>query len=270
MDLDQFRAGNGPPLVLLHGIWEGWHSWSPVLGRLSAEREVLALTLPDHLGSPPLPAGTAPSIAAWTDVVEAALDAAGFACPDIVGNSLGGWMALELAKRGRARTVVGVAPAGVFTPDEFEAFAKQSRSAHRQVRMVGPVAQWLVRRERGKRILMADNCADPTRIPTLEAQRLLAGFAFCDVPGQLASIAAAMTGPDGPVTRIEGLDQVRCPVLILHPTADRILTREHAERFLPELPGAELRELPDCGHTAMFDHPELVADEILRFTAPGG
>jgi pimeloyl-ACP methyl ester carboxylesterase len=266
MELDHHRAGNGPPLVLLHGIWEGWHSWSPVLGRLGAEREVLALTLPGHLGSPPFPAGTSPSIEAWVDAVEAALDTAGWGRPDVAGNSLGGWLALELARRGRARTVVGVAPAGMFTPEEFQAFAKQSRSAHRQVRMVGPVARWLVRTDRGKRILMADNCADPTRIPTVEAQRLLAGFAFCDVPGQLASIAAA-TGPE---PRITGLEQVDCPVLILHPTADRILTREHAERFLPELPGAELRELPDCGHTAMFDHPELVAGEILRFTAASG
>ncbi len=266
MDLDHYRAGSGAPLVLLHGIWEGWHSWSPVLDRLSAEREVLAVTLPDHLGSPPLPAGTAPSIEAWVDAVEAELDAAGFECPDIAGNSLGGWMALELAKRGRARTVVGVAPAGMFTEDEWQAFAKQSRSAHRQVRMMKPLAQWLVRTDRGKRVLMADNCADPTRIPTVEAQRLLAGFAFCDVPGQLADLAAN-TRPDGSVGRVEGLGQVSCPVRILHPSGDRIFSREHAERFLAELPNAELRELPDCGHTAMFDHPELVAAEILRFTS---
>ncbi len=263
MKLDHYRAGSGPPLVLLHGIWEGWHSWSPVLDRLSAERDVLALTLPDHLGSPPLPAGTTPSIEAWVDAVEAELDAAGFERPDIVGNSLGGWMALELAKRGRARTVVGVAPAGMFTRDEWQAFVKQSRSAHRMVRMVRPLALRLVRTDRGKRILMADNCVDPTRIPAVEAQRLLSGFAFCDVPGQLA----AFTGPDGSVARIEGLERVSCPVLILHPSGDGIFSREHAERFLPELPNAELRELPDCGHTAMFDHPDLVATEILQFTS---
>ena len=262
MDLDRYRAGSGQPLVLLHGIWEGWHSWSPVLDRLAAEREVLALTLPDHLGSPPLPAGTAPTIEAWVDAVEAELNAAGFERPDIAGNSLGGWMALELAKRGRARTVVGVAPAGMFTSDEWQAFAKQSRSSHRLVRMISPLARQLVRTDRGKRVLMADNCVDPTRIPTAEAQRLLAGFAFCDVAGQLA----ANTRPDG-VVRIEGLEQVSCPVLILHPSGDRIFSREHAERFLPELPNAELRELPDCGHTAMFDHPELVATEILQFTS---
>jgi pimeloyl-ACP methyl ester carboxylesterase len=248
---------------LLHGIWESWHSWSPTLDRLAAEREVLALTLPDHLGSPPLDAGAAPTVEAWADAVEADLDAAGFERPDIAGNSLGGWLALELAKRGRARTVVGVAPAGLFTLDEGRAFAKRFRRDHRAVRMLLPLARRLVRTRRGRRMLMADNCVDPTRIPPVEAERLLAEFAHCDVSAQLAANMRA----DGTIARIEGLEQVSCPVLILHPSGDRILSREHAERFLAELPNAELRELTGCGHTAMFDDPELVTSEILRFTS---
>jgi pimeloyl-ACP methyl ester carboxylesterase len=263
MNLDHYRGGSGAPLVLLHGIWEGWHSWSPVLDRLSAEREVLALTLPDHLGSPRLPAGTAPTFDAWTDAVESELDAAGFERPDIVGNSLGGLLALKLAARDRARTVVGIAPAGMWTREEAQAFSKRSRRAHRPIRAAMPLARRLVRTDRGRRLLMADNCVDPTRIPPAEAERLLAGFAFCDVAAQID----ANMRPDGSIVPLDGLDRVGCPVLILHPTGDRIMSREHAERFLAELPDAELRELPDCGHTAMFDDPERVATEILQFTS---
>ena len=112
-------------------------------------------------------------------------------------------------------------------------------------------------------MLMDTHCVARTRIPPVAAERLLAGFAFCDVAGQLA----ANINPDGSMVRIEGLDRVSCPVLVLHPTSDRIMSREHAERFLAELPQAELRELPDCGHTAMFDNPERVAGEILQFTS---
>ncbi len=263
MEVDRYRAGSGEPLVLLHGIWESWHSWSPVLDRLAAEREVLAPTLPDHLGSPARDAGAAPTVETWANAVEADLDAAGFERPDIAGNSLGGWLALELAKRGRARTVVGVAPAGLFTPDEGRAFAKKSRRDHRTVRMLLPLARRLVRIRRGRRLLLADNCVDPARIPPVEAERLVAEFAHCDVAGQLAANMRA----DGTIARIDGLEQVGCPVLILHPSGDRVLSREHAERFLSELPNAELRELTGCGHTAMFDDPELVASEILRFTS---
>jgi pimeloyl-ACP methyl ester carboxylesterase len=263
VDVDRYRAGSGEPLVLLHGVWESWHSWCPVLDRLAAEREVLAPTLPDHLGSPPLEAGVAPTVEAWVDAVEADLDAAGFERPDVAGNSLGGWLALELAKRGRARTVVGLAPSGLFTHDEWRAFAKKFRRDHRTVRMLLPLARRLVRIRLGRRLLLADACVDPARIPPVEAERLVAEFAHCDV----AAYLAANTRADGTSARIDGLEQVRCPVLILRPSGDRVLSREHAERFLAELPNADLRELTGCGHTAMFDDPELVASEILRFTS---
>jgi pimeloyl-ACP methyl ester carboxylesterase len=234
-----------------------------VLDRLSAERDVLALTLRGHLGSAPFEAGQEPTIEAWADGLQAELDTEGFERPDFAGNSLGGWLALELAKRGRARSVVGIGPAGLFTRDEGRAFTKKFRRDHRTVRILLPLARRLVRTRRGRRLLLADACADPTRIPPEEAERLVAEFAYCDAAGHLA----ANTSPDGAFTRVEGLERVSCPVLILHPEHDRILSREHAERFLAELPRAEFRELPGCGHTAMFDDPELVASEILGFTS---
>jgi pimeloyl-ACP methyl ester carboxylesterase len=259
---DRYRAGSGEPILLLDGVWESWHSWSAVLERLSAEREVLALTLRGHLGGRPFEAGQQHTIEAWADNVLAELDAAGFKSPDIAGASLGGWLALELAKRGRARSVVGISPAGMFTAEEGRAFTKKFRRDHRTVRLLLPVARRLVRTSRGRRLLLADNCVDPARIPPKEAERLVAEFAYCDVAGDLA----ANTYPGGDFARLEDLERVSCPVLILHPERDRVLSREHAQRFLAELPHAELRELPGCGHTAMFDNPELVASEILEFT----
>lgn len=263
MTPERYRAGTGEPLVLLHGIWESWRSWSPVLERLSPERDVLAPTLRGHLGAAAFAPGEEPTIEAWTDGICAELDAAGFERPDIAGNSLGGWLALELGKRGRARSVVGISPAGLFTDDEGRAFAKKFRRDHRLVKAVRPLLRRIVRTRRGRRILLADNCSDPARIPPDEAEALLAEFAYCDVVGHLDANA----GSQGGLRRIEGLAQIRCPVLVLHPEGDRLLSREHAERFIAELPQAELRGLPGCGHTAMFDAPALVADTILEFTA---
>jgi pimeloyl-ACP methyl ester carboxylesterase len=263
MDDGRYRAGSGDPLVLIHGVWESWHSWSAVLDRLSAKRDVLGVTLRGHLGAAPFPPGQQPTIEAFADGVQAEMDAAGFERPDIAGNSLGGWLALELAKRGRARSVVGIAPAGMFTPEEGRALAKKFRTDHRMVRLLRPVARAAVRANRGRRVLLADNCADPSRIPPDEAVRLVDEFAHANVVRDLA----ANSRPDGSLTRLEDLDSITCPVLILHPEHDRILTRQHAERFVRELPHAELRELPGCGHTAMFDNPALVASEILNFTA---
>ena len=105
------RGGEGPPLVLLHGFTDTWRCWEPTLPALEAEHEVLAPTLAGHAGGPELAAGEATD-AAIVDAVERAMDAAGFETAHVAGNSLGGWIALQLAARGRARTVTALAPAG--------------------------------------------------------------------------------------------------------------------------------------------------------------
>ena len=104
---------------------------------LSAERDVLALTLRGHLGSEPFTAGEAPTIQAWADAVEAQLVAAGFEQPDIAGNSLGGWLALELAQRAMVHFVGVRLRQRPGTLDEGHAIAKQS-PRYRTVRTLLP------------------------------------------------------------------------------------------------------------------------------------
>ena len=112
MKLDQHRGGSGEPLVLVHGIGHTWRGWKPMLPTLERSFDVLAVDLPGMGYSAPLPAGTPPTAEALADAVEQAMDDAGFETAHIVGNSLGGYVALQLASRGRARTVVALAPAG--------------------------------------------------------------------------------------------------------------------------------------------------------------
>src|SRR5436190_14257494 len=103
------RGGAGSPLVLIHGLTDTWRTWELVLPRLERAHDVLAPTLPGHAGGPPLGELTRDTLA---DGIERAMDEAGFATAHIVGNSLGGYVALQLAARGRARTVVALAPGG--------------------------------------------------------------------------------------------------------------------------------------------------------------
>src|SRR5215212_4764724 len=100
----QHRGGDGPPLVLLHGFLDTWRTWELVLPALERRHDVLAPTLAGHAGGPPLPQEV--SYTAVADAVERAMDDAGFELAHLVGNSLGGHLALQLAARGRARTVV--------------------------------------------------------------------------------------------------------------------------------------------------------------------
>jgi pimeloyl-ACP methyl ester carboxylesterase len=257
--MDTFRGGNGEPVLLLHGVWESWHSFSPVLAGLSAEHDVLAPTLADHPGGPGLAPGREFGIESLIEVICCQLDEAGFERPHVVGNSLGGWLAFELAKRGRARSVVAISPAGRWTDAETEEFATEIVKQHRAARLGLPILRRIVRTRRGRRTLLADNCSQPERIPPEEAERLLVALARCDVPGHLGVFRGAGR-------RLQGLEGLDCPVLLLWGKQDRVIPVEQASRFLADLPGARLVELDDCGHTAMFDQPEQLTRLILGFT----
>src|SRR5690349_24508093 len=134
------RRGAGPPLVLLHGIGGEACVWDPVLDALAADHDVLALDLPGFGRSAPLPDGVEPTPEALARAVAALLDADGLDDVHVAGNSLGGWVALELAKAGRARSVTGLCPAGLWGrpllgPDE----APRRRGGQRLARRVRPL-----------------------------------------------------------------------------------------------------------------------------------
>jgi pimeloyl-ACP methyl ester carboxylesterase len=108
------RAGIGTPLLLLHGITAIWRAWSPILPYLEPHHDVIVPTLAGHGGGPPLDAQVSPSIQALTDVIEDELDRLGLQQVHIAGNSLGGWIGIELARRGRACSLVLFSPAGAW------------------------------------------------------------------------------------------------------------------------------------------------------------
>jgi pimeloyl-ACP methyl ester carboxylesterase len=97
-------------MVCLHGFTDTWPTWELVLPALERRHDVLAPTLAGHAGGAPIEGEI--SDALFPDAVEVAMDDAGFESAHIVGNSLGGYIALQLASRGRAETVVVLAPAG--------------------------------------------------------------------------------------------------------------------------------------------------------------
>src|ERR1700732_5129614 len=104
----------GPPLLLLHGIGAIWRAWSPVLPYLEPYHEVIVPTLHGHAGGPPLNSEVVPSVEALVDGIEAELDRMGLEKVHIAGNSLGGWIGIELARRGRAQSLVLLSPAGAW------------------------------------------------------------------------------------------------------------------------------------------------------------
>jgi pimeloyl-ACP methyl ester carboxylesterase len=116
--LHAHREGSGPPLLLLHGLGCSIREFRAVLPQLADRYDVLALDLPGHGGSPAFPRGMRPDITALTDAVQQELDGQGIGRPNVLGVSLGGRIALELARRQRARSVVAIGPLGPVTPPE--------------------------------------------------------------------------------------------------------------------------------------------------------
>ena len=110
MDIAFDRSGTGPPLVLIHGLGSNRRVWDAPLGLIESEREVIAIDLPGFGDSPQLEADPTPS--ALADSVEGLISDLGLGKPAVGGNSLGGLISLELARRGSVSSATALSPAG--------------------------------------------------------------------------------------------------------------------------------------------------------------
>jgi pimeloyl-ACP methyl ester carboxylesterase len=259
-----YRAGSGEPLLLLHGFTGAWHHWRPVLGELAARYEVFAPTLAGHDGGPPIPPGTAMTFSNSADLLESHMDELGLATAHIVGNSMGGALALEMAKRGRARSVVALAPAGGWNPGDGESqrlarfFARQMRIS----RATAPRIEMLVKRPGMRRVALRDIMRHGELVSPADAAALSVSAVRCAV----AADAIAALRMESPELLLRDLDRISCPVRLATPELDRILPPPlHAPRFRREIPDVDALTLAGCGHVPMWDDTALVVRTIAEF-----
>ncbi|GAA2445649.1 alpha/beta fold hydrolase [Streptomyces macrosporus] len=255
------RHGSGEPVVLLHGIGHHRQAWEPVTGILAASHEVVALDLPGFGESPALPDGLphdpttlAPMLAAL--FAELRLDR-----PHVVGNSFGGLLALELGRRGDARSVTAFSPAGFWTELERRyAFAVLTGMRAGARLLPQPVVEQMARSAIGRAALTGTVYARPGR----RSPRAVAAEtrALREAPGFEATLEATLTaGPTEDEARTADVPDI--PVTIAWGTRDRLLPRQQGVRAKQAIPGARLVRLPGCGHVPMNDDPALVARVVL-------
>jgi pimeloyl-ACP methyl ester carboxylesterase len=257
------RGGRGSPLICLHGFADTWRTWELVLPALERHHDVLAPTLPGHAGGPPLEGEVSGTLVA--DAVERAMDEAGFQTAHIAGNSLGGHVALQLAARGPARTVVAFAPAGGWAEgdDSFrELFASQARM-HEQARASAPHAEAILASDEGRRRATQLIVAHHEHIPADLIVHQMLGIAGCT--GAIAMIEHALREGYGDLDA----KRIECPVRIVWGTADRLLPWPSAAARLRAdwLPHADWVELDGVGHCPQLDVPVEAAQLILGMTA---
>jgi pimeloyl-ACP methyl ester carboxylesterase len=248
--------------VCLHGFLDTWRTWELVLPALDRGHDVLAPTLAGHAGGPPIEGEISDAVLA--DAVERAMDEVGFATAHIVGNSLGGYVALQLAARGRAETVVALAPAGGWAQgDESyrETLALQAAMLE-MLKSAAPHADAVVATREGRRRATQLITTNFEHIPAELLAHLMVGAAAA--PAAPALIEHALR---------EGwsidAERIICPARIVWGTADRLLPwPAAAARFRTDwLPHADWVELEGVGHCPQLDVPLETAELILGFTA---
>ena len=252
------RVGAGPPLVLLHGTNASRAMWRPILPKLRERREVYAVDLPAHGDSPPTsltPPGFARDVAATFDEL-------GLAAPAVVGHSVGGWTALELAKLGRAGAVLALAPAGLWRSHsppmtDFGLVVNWWLG-----RRAGGMAERSLRSRLGRRIALRSISARPGDVPhdvaVETARAAIASKHF------LAHFRATR------VLRFEDGRRIppRVPVRVVWGARDKV-ARARTSRFEDELPAhAVVETWEGSGHMLLWDRADAVVDAALATRAP--
>jgi pimeloyl-ACP methyl ester carboxylesterase len=258
--LTRHRGGSGPPLILVHGLGLSWRSWQPVLNALELRHDVVAIDLPGFGESPPLPDSVAPTPTRLADAVESELDRLSLEAPAVVGNSLGGWVALELARRGRATRVAVISPSGLESPPERALVIALNEMMRLRALVSAPLGRWLTAPALARVTLFGGLRSQPQRLAPDAAVGDLRDFGYSPAfQSTLCSTVATRTPT--------WLGEIRVPVRVAYGTLDLMLGVFTAPRFAAAIPGAELVPLPAVGHVPMLDDPELVARTILDFTA---
>jgi pimeloyl-ACP methyl ester carboxylesterase len=255
------RGGAGPPLVCLHGFTDTWRTWELVLPALERRHDVLALTLAGHAGGPALDGDV--NDAALAAAVERAMDEAGFATAHVVGNSLGGHVALQLAARGRARSVVALAPAGGWArgDDSDREVHAHFLAMQEALKTAVAHADAIVATRAGRRRASAHIVVNCEHLPPELLAHQLRGAASCPAVFDLIAFASEHGWS-------LDAERIACPVRIVWGTEDRLLAwPAAAARFSDEwLPQADWVVLDGVGHCPQLDVPLETAQLILGFT----
>lgn len=247
------RAGRGEPLLLVHPLGTDRSVWQPVIGRLAAEHDVVAVDMPGFGGSAELAADVAATPEAIAGTLAATLDSLGLGAAHVAGISLGGWVALELGKTDRALSVTAINPAGFWA----RPLGPRPEVARRAARRLLPLARPALATVRGRRAALAGSVAFPERVPPAAAYGLVKAYARS--PGFERANAEMRR------TVFAGIGRVRVPVTLAWSDRDRLVGRPRRV-----IPGTRSVTLTDCGHLPTWDSPEQVAEVILATTRSAG
>ncbi len=251
-------AGEGEPLVLVHGLGGAAANWLALAPLLLPGRRLIVPELPGHGGSSPLPA--APSLSPYADRLGLLLEHEGATPAAVVGHSLGGAVAVRLALR-RPESVsalVLAAAAGISSTARSARYALTVTGILKPGRKIAPHRRRVARSALLKRLVFGRwGASDPPALPPEVVEALLAG------PARHTDTVSAATALVRDDVRPE-LERISCPVLVLWGARDNQLPVDDAFDYARRL-RAPLRVIADCGHLLIVERPVACADAITGF-----
>jgi pimeloyl-ACP methyl ester carboxylesterase len=243
---------------MLHGVLGSAQMWRTVVPLVAKHHDAIAITALGHNGGH-RPERRPARVADVIDDAERTLDKLGVRQAHLVGNSLGGWEAFELARRGRALSVCGLSPAGCWTQGSAATgkAAGRLRSTMRQARLGRPLLPLLARSGAFRKWAMRLNARHGDRMGAEQMVSSADDLLACEIGVDLLKTDEA----------VEPFASLPCPMLVAWSEFDHVLPMaRHMPRAKEILPGARFVVLKDVGHVPMFDDPELVARTILECT----
>ena len=257
------HLGSGEPVLLLHPFLLSQAVWEEVAQQLAetGRYEVFAPTMAGHNGGPR--AGTwFLSSSVLADHVERQMDELGWKTAHIVGNSLGGWVAFELERRGRARSVTGIAPAGGWTrwsPAKFEVIAKFVLGMPLLV-LAFLFRQRVLNLPFSRRLATYAISASPDGVSARQLSGIIDDAAHCPAYFQLLVKAAQLHG-------LRELAENAVPAHLVVCGKDRVIPAPRFSRhFITHLPDDhKVTKLDGVGHVPMYEAPGRITEVITDF-----
>jgi len=254
------RRGEGSPLVLVHGIGSRWQVFAPVIDALAEHHDVISVDLPGF-GGTPVVQGVTPGPVGYAGWLAEFCESLGVERPHVVGNSMGGGIAIELGRRGMASRVTAFSPIGFWgTPGRI--WTQGLLSGLRLLAVhAGPVVEQLAAHKPTRAAAFAPLFGHPGKVTRAEAEGHLAGI----------SVAASFPEARSSFTHYnleEGDDFGKLrdiPVTIAWGTRDlTLIHRTQSAKARLVLPFAHHVDLPGSGHLPFSDDPALCVRVILE------
>lgn len=251
------RAGHGQPLLLIHGVGSCKEVWAPLVPLLTSTHEVIAVDVPGFGESEPLAPSQGADPVTFAKVLGDFLESQGLQNVHAVGNSMGGFIALEMARLGLVSRVTALSPGGFGTQLQRKITIGLLRAAGYGLRPISSQVDILVALPGVQRLSGSLFFADPNKLSKGEfthALRMLAASPVFDKA--LSALAKAHFRGDTGV-----------PTTIAWAEHDRVLPSNQLEHALQVVPNARGVTLKGCGHVPTFDDPEQIAALIKQGAA---